>query len=102
MPSFPAIDLTMSDTQIRDTLQRLHTVLQSQPQLDPELKTLLQTLDQDIQTALERKQTESAIAPETGDLAEQAQTLATRFAAEHPNIDLALRELRSLLLVVGL
>ena len=36
------------------------------------------------------------------DLAEQAQTLATRFAAEHPNIDLALRELRSLLLGMGL
>ncbi|OYV40318.1 MAG: hypothetical protein B7Z83_01350, partial [Thiomonas sp. 20-64-5] len=80
----------MSDTQIRDTLQRLHTVLQSQPQLDPELKTLLQTLDRDIQAALEHKQNESTAAAETGDLAEQAQTLATRFAAEHPNIDLAL------------
>lgn len=92
----------MSDTQIRDTLQRLHTVLQSQPQLDPELKSLLQTLDQDIQTALEHKQGEPTAGPEATDLAEQAQTLATRFAAEHPNIDLALRELRSLLLGVGL
>jgi len=92
----------MSDTQIRDTLQRLHTVLQSQPQLDPELKSLLQTLDQDIQTALDHKHSETATASESTDLAEQAQALATRFAAEHPNIDLALRELRSLLLGVGL
>ncbi|MDY0330098.1 MAG: DUF4404 family protein [Thiomonas sp.] len=91
----------MSDTQIRDTLQRLHTVLQSQPALDPELKKLLQTLDQDIQAALDRQQTESAPA-QNDDLAEQAQTLATRFAAEHPNIDLVLRELRSLLLGLGL
>lgn len=102
MPSFPAHHHTMSDTQIRDTLQRLHTVLQSQPQLDPELKTLLQTLDQDIQAALEHKPSDTAPAAATADLAEQAQTLATRFAAEHPNIDLALRELRSLLLGVGL
>ncbi len=91
----------MSDTQIRDTLQRLHTVLQSQPAIDPELKSLLQTLDRDIQAALERKQTESAPA-QNDDLAEQAQTLATRFAAEHPNVDLVLRELRSLLLGLGL
>jgi type II secretory pathway component PulJ len=98
----PACHLTMSDTQIRDTLQRLHTVLQSQPQLDPELKSLLQTLDQDIQTALDHKHSETATASESTDLAEQAQALATRFAAEHPNIDLALRELRSLLLGVGL
>ncbi|MDE1978479.1 MAG: DUF4404 family protein [Betaproteobacteria bacterium] len=91
----------MSDTQIRDTLQRLHTVLQSQPAIDPELKSLLQTLDRDIQAALERKPTESAPA-QNDDLAEQAQTLATRFAAEHPNVDLVLRELRSLLLGLGL
>ena len=91
----------MSDTQIRDTLQRLHTVLQSQPTVDPELKTLLQTLETDIQAALERQQT-SPEPTQSDDLAEQAQTLATRFAAEHPNIDLALRELRSLLLGMGL
>lgn len=91
----------MSDTQIRDTLQRLHTVLQSQPTVDPELKSLLQTLEQDIQAALERQQTDAESA-QNDDLAEQAQTLATRFAAEHPNIDLALRELRSLLLGLGL
>lgn len=91
----------MSDTQIRDTLQRLHTVLQSQPTVDPELKGLLQTLEQDIQAALERQQADAESA-QNDDLAEQAQTLATRFAAEHPNIDLALRELRSLLLGLGL
>ncbi|CQR34576.1 conserved hypothetical protein [Thiomonas arsenitoxydans] len=101
MLSSPAINYIMSDIQIRDTLQRLHTVLQSQPAIDPELKSLLQTLDRDIQAALERKQTESAPAP-NDDLAEQAQTLATRFAAEHPNVDLVLRELRSLLLGLGL
>ncbi|CUA94924.1 DUF4404 family protein [Thiomonas bhubaneswarensis] len=91
----------MSDTQIRDTLQRLHAALQAQPTVDPELKGLLQTLEQDIQAALDRQQTQPEPAP-SNDLAEQAQTLATRFAAEHPNIDLALRELRSLLLGLGL
>lgn len=91
----------MSDTQIRQTLQRLHTVLQSQPELDPELKSLLQTLDRDIHAALENKPDQTA-AQEKGDLAEQAQTLATRFAAEHPNIDLMLRELRTLLLGIGI
>ena len=94
----------MSDTQIRETLQRLHTVLQSQPDLDPELKTLLQSLDRDIQSALSRQQAPASGADvgEEGDLATQAQTLATRFAAEHPNIDRALRELGSLLLGLGL
>ncbi|WP_298291818.1 DUF4404 family protein [Thiomonas sp.] len=92
----------MSDTQIRDTLQRLHAVLQSQPQIDPELKTLLQTLDQDIRQALDRPAAEpSGSSAEANDLAEQAQTLAARFAVEHPNIDLVLRELRSLLLGIG-
>ncbi|MGC9162959.1 MAG: DUF4404 family protein [Thiomonas sp.] len=91
----------MSDTQIRQTLQRLHTVLQSQPELDPELKSLLQTLDRDIHAALENKPDQTA-AQGKGDLAEQAQTLATRFAAEHPNIDLMLRELRTLLLGLGI
>jgi ABC-type transporter Mla subunit MlaD len=91
----------MSDSQIRDTLQRLHAMLQSQPQLDPELKELLQTLERDIESALQN-QPDSPASAQTGDLAEQAQALATRFAAEHPNIDLMLRELRTLLLGLGI
>jgi ABC-type transporter Mla subunit MlaD len=92
---------TMSDTQIRDTLQRLHTVLQSQPQIDPELKALLQTLDQDIRHALEHAAEQPGGGAQANDLAEQTQSLAARFAVEHPNIDLVLRELRSLLLGIG-
>ena len=96
----------MSESPIRETLQRLHGLLQSQPDLDPELKALLQTLDRDIQDALSGRSEQpaggAAAAGEDGDLSTRVQTLATRFAAEHPTVDLVLRELRSLLLGLGL
>ena len=91
----------MSDTQIRDALQRLQQALENQPSIDPELAGMLRTLEGDIQQALTRTETPAVPASED-DLSEQVQTLATRFAAEHPNVDLALRELRSLLLGLGL
>lgn len=91
----------MSENQIRDSLQRLHQALENQSNIDPELAGMLRGLEGDIQKALARTEAPAAPASED-DLSEQVQTLATRFAAEHPNIDLALRELRSLLLGLGL
>lgn len=93
----------MSDTQIRETLARLKAALDKQPDIDPELAGLLRSLEADIEQALASAAGRSEGAePTAGDLSDQVQSLAARFAVAHPNIDLVLRELRSLLLGIGL
>ena len=92
----------MSETSVRETLQRLHSLLQSQRDLDPELTALLQELDRDIQNALSGQAAQPETRSEDADLSTRVQTVATRFAAEHPTLDMVLGELRTLLLGLGL
>ncbi len=92
----------MSETSVRETLQRLHSLLQSQRDLDPELTALLQELDRDIQNALSGQAAQPEAGREDADLSTRVQTVATRFAAEHPTLDMVLGELRTLLLGLGL
>jgi hypothetical protein len=92
----------MSETSVRETLQRLHSLLQSQRDLDPELTALLQELDRDIQNALSGQAVQPETRSDDADLSTRVQTVATRFAAEHPTLDMVLGELRTLLLGLGL
>ena len=73
-------------------------------EVDEELRTLLLQLDLDIRELLERRQ--AAIAEEvesstTYGLAERTQEITAQFAARHPRLEPALRELTNMLNAMG-
>ncbi|RJG02978.1 DUF4404 family protein [Noviherbaspirillum sedimenti] len=81
----------MSNEQLKSTLQDLHRHLESAgAEVDAELKDLLQVLDSDINQLLQQ---ETPASPDEDSLAGRAQQLAARFAARHPQLEVALREL---------
>ena len=87
-------------------LQNLHADLASTGEVDPELKDLLHRLDGDIKTLLERRLAETAGVPEpvstTYGLASRSQEITARFAAQHPRLEPALRELGNILASMGI
>jgi len=87
----------MSIDNLKNTLKDLHGHLASAGPVDPELRSLLQQLDDDIRHLLNRQEGE----PENG-LAERAQQLSARFAAQHPQLEGALRELARTLDSLGI
>lgn len=81
----------MSNDQIKNALKDLHRHLESSGNaVDDELKSLLQVLDQDIHQLLNQ---EAAAVPKEAGLADRAQELSARFAAQHPQLERVLREL---------
>ena len=71
-------------------------------EVDEELRGLLRQLDGDIHNLLEKR---AAIPPEEDvppGLATRTQELAARFAAEHPRMEPALRELGRMLSNMGI
>ncbi|QAU33148.1 DUF4404 family protein [Janthinobacterium sp. 17J80-10] len=83
----------MSNEQLKSTLKELHRHLESAGgSVDGELKNLLQVLDSDIHQLLQ-KESPAEETEEEGVLASRAQELAARFAAQHPQLEGALRQL---------
>ncbi|TCS37953.1 uncharacterized protein DUF4404 [Paucimonas lemoignei] len=81
----------MSNDQLKATLKELQRHLESAgPAVDDETKNLLQTLDSDIDQLLQRQ---SPSREEQNGLAERAQELSARFAAQHPQLEGVLRQL---------
>lgn len=81
----------MSNEQLKAALKDLHRHLESAgATVDDETKGLLQTLDSDIHQVLQR---EPATQEEPSGLAERAQELSARFAAQHPQLEGVLRQL---------
>lgn len=81
----------MSNEHLKSTLQDLHRHLESAgTSVDAETKNLLQTLDSDIHQLLQQQ---SASSEERAGLAERAQELSARFAAQHPQLEGVLRQL---------
>lgn len=80
----------MSNDHLKNTLTELHHQLESGAAVDDELKTLLQVLDRDIHHLLGKEP--AAQEADTG-LAERAQELSAKFAAQHPQLEKVLREL---------
>lgn len=78
---------TMSDEKIRQTLKSLHDELENAGAVDPDLRSLLRDVDDDIRKLLGT----SDQAPDS--LMQSVDDLAAGFAASHPQAERFLREL---------
>ena len=88
-----------STAHLKDSLKSLHTTLSTTGEVDEELLDLLRQLDTDIKLLLEQPPMDSEST--TYGLAERTQELSARFAAQHPKLEPALRELSSILGAMG-
>jgi ABC-type transporter Mla subunit MlaD len=85
---------------LKDSLKSLHASLSTAEEVDEELLDLLRQLDHDIKALLE--QPASPGESTTYGLAERTQELTARFAAQHPRLEPALRELSNILGSMGI
>lgn len=90
------------DSNLKTSLKTLQANLANAGPVDAELQELLEKLDGDIQALLERQKEEQADATtSTYGLAERSQEISAKFAAEHPKLEPALRELGRMLSNIG-
>jgi hypothetical protein len=103
--------LNESASNLKQHLKTLRADLASTGEVDAELTDLLRQLDGDIKTLLERRLQEDAGQPVTGQagtasttygLAERSQQITAKFAAQHPRLEPALRELGNILASMGI
>lgn len=95
--------LTDDTSTLKTHLKDLHASLAQTANVDEELKGLLRQLDGDIRQLLEQRAEEAEqIETTTFGLAERTQELTARFAAEHPRLEPALRELGRMLSNMGI
>jgi hypothetical protein len=88
-------------------LKDLHANLAGNDVADEELQGLLRQLDGDIVTLLDKRAAGAAVTGEpsesiTSALAERSQEITARFAAQHPRLEPALRELGNILSSMGI
>jgi ABC-type transporter Mla subunit MlaD len=93
--------LNDSTSSLKAHLKSLHANLASTGEVDEELQELLRQLDGDIRTLLERRANDEAGTTTYG-LAERTQEITARFAAQHPRLEPALRELGNILASMGI
>ena len=79
----------MDKESLKQALKRLHQDLAGSTEVDPELKELLGTLDEDIHQLLED---DSASPDHAQGLVERAESVAARFRADHPRLEPIFRE----------
>jgi hypothetical protein len=99
--------LNENASNLKQHLKTLHADLASTGEVDAELKDLLRQLDGDIKTLLERRLQEDAgvdvpVESTTYGLAERSQEITAKFAAKHPRLEPALRELGNILANMGI
>ena len=92
---------------LKSHLKSLHANLAQTNDVDEELQSLLHQLDGDIRSLLEKRSAATIAAAQESEsdtfgLAERTQELTARFAAEHPRLEPALRELGRLLANMGI
>jgi len=87
----------MEREQLKKTLKNLHQELGQQDHIDPEIESLLATLDVDIHKLVSGDP--SAVEP--AGVMENAEQLAARYAAGHPRAEALLRELVNTLARMG-
>jgi len=93
----------MNTDELRTRLTSLHQLLGESPALDPESRTLLRTVVQDIEKVLHQPAAATASPASTTDTyGHRLEALATRFEADHPAITGALRQLTDLLGKAGI
>ena len=102
--------LNENASNLKQHLKALRADLAGTGEVDAELTDLLQQLDGDIKTLLERRSQEDASVDAALDdsetttygLAERSQEITARFAATHPRLEPALRELGTILANMGI
>jgi hypothetical protein len=98
--------LNENASNLKQHLKALHADLASTGEVDAELKDLLRQLDGDIKKLLERRlQADIGTEPTestTYGLAERSQEITAKFAAQHPRLEPALRELGNILASMGI
>ena len=104
--------LNENASNLKQHLKTLRADLASTGEVDAELTDLLRQLDGDIKTLLERRLQENAgqigadsiegAKSTTYGLAERSQEITARFAAQHPRLEPALRELGNMLASMGI
>ena len=82
-------------------LKTLHRNLNDAGEVDAELQMLLRQLDGDINRLLQRRAEEDLDANTYG-LASRSQEITARFAAKHPTLEPALRQLGNILANMGI
>ncbi|GAC1330696.1 MAG: hypothetical protein NVS3B11_18430 [Collimonas sp.] len=104
----------MSIDNIKTSLEKLRSTLESSGTVDSELKGLLQSLDTDIQELLKSSEattatttttTSTASAPASdirSALIERAQGISARLAVRHPHLQPVLREIADTLTNMGI
>ena len=90
----------MNIVNLKETLKQLHASLEATGNVDDELKQLLQVLDSDIRQLLDKEETQEPADSEG--LADRAQFISAKFAAEHPQLEPVLRELGAILARMGI
>lgn len=81
-------------------LKALHRSLKERGEVDDELEMLLRQLDGDINKVLERRADDPDA--NTYGLASRSQEITARFAARHPTLEPALRQLGNILANMGI
>jgi hypothetical protein len=94
----------MPNDELKSHLKSLHANLAGAGEVDEELRDLLLQLDDDIKALLEQREQGAADEEEstTYGLAERSQEITARFAAKHPRLEPALRELGTILSNMGI
>jgi hypothetical protein len=87
---------------LRQTLTELHRELESSSSVGPELRGPLRALLRDIQTVLDRSESESGPSQHEPSLAERIQELALEFETEHPTLAGTLNRLTHALSSMGI
>jgi len=92
------------DSNLKASLSSLRSHLASAGPIDDELQDLLKQLDGDIKQLLERRAAAEASpgVSTTYGLAERTQEISAKFAAQHPQLEPALRELGNILSSMGI
>lgn len=92
----------MNIDHLKASLKSLHSHLEGTEQVDEELQDLLQVLNKDIHQLLEKPAADDSEPSIATTMAERTRELTAKFAAQHPHLEPALRELGSILASMGI
>ena len=79
----------MNDKSLKELLNSLHAVLEKTDEVDPETLELVHNLDEEINRLVESDSSEG----DFDNVVDQAKSVETRFAVDHPVAERFLREI---------
>ena len=88
----------MNDKNLKELLNSLHAVLEKTDEVDPETLELVRNLDEEINRLVESDSSEG----DFDNVVDQAKSVETRFAVDHPVAERFLREIIDALSRVGI